>query len=76
MRAVVSPEQKLAIQQLVATFKVGTSLPLRAFQKVLGLLGSALPVLQLGVLRMHPLQFLLNSEFHPTPGVSDVFAPK
>ncbi|KAL0190865.1 hypothetical protein M9458_013563, partial [Cirrhinus mrigala] len=60
MRAIVVPECALAIQQLAASFKMGASRPLKAFQKMLGLMASASPVLQLGLLRMRPLQHWLK----------------
>ncbi len=56
MRAVIVPERALAIQKLTATFKSGTARPLKAFQRMLGLMAAASPVLQLGLLRMRPLQ--------------------
>ncbi len=56
MRAVIAPERALAIQKLAATFKSGTARPLKAFQRMLGLMAAASPVLQLGLLRMRPLQ--------------------
>ncbi len=46
MRAVVTPERALAIQQLAASFKTGAPRPLKAFQKMLGLMASASSVLQ------------------------------
>ncbi|XP_016089070.1 glutamate receptor ionotropic, delta-1-like [Sinocyclocheilus grahami] len=60
MRAVASPERVLAIQRLTTAFTIGTSLPLRMFQRMLGLMASASPVLQLGLLRMRPLQHWLK----------------
>ncbi len=56
MRAVIAPERALAIQKLAATFKSDTARPLKVFQRMLGLMAAASPVLQLGLLRMHPLQ--------------------
>ncbi len=56
MRAVIAPERALAIQKLAATFKSDTARPLKVFQKMLGLMAAASPVLQLGLLRMRPLQ--------------------
>ncbi len=56
MRAVIAPERALAIQKLAATFKSGTARPLKAFQRMLGFMAAASPVLQLGLLRMRPLQ--------------------
>ncbi|KAL0161985.1 hypothetical protein M9458_041381, partial [Cirrhinus mrigala] len=51
MRALVMPEHALAIQQLTASFKVGAPRPLKAFQKMLGLMG---------LLRMRPFQHWLK----------------
>ncbi|XP_016295466.1 uncharacterized protein LOC107653302 [Sinocyclocheilus anshuiensis] len=60
MRAVAAPERALAIQQLAASFRVGASRPLKVFQRMLGLMASVSPVLQLGLLRMRPLQYWLK----------------
>ncbi len=56
MRAVIAPERALAIQKLAATFKSDTARPPKVFQRMLGLMAAASPVLQLGLLRMRPLQ--------------------
>ncbi len=56
MRAVIAPERALAIHKLAATFKSDNARPLKVFQRMLGLMAAASPVLQLGLLRMHPLQ--------------------
>ncbi len=56
MRAVIAPEHALAIQKLAATFKSDTARPLKVFQRMLDLMATASPVLQLGLLRMRPLQ--------------------
>ncbi len=56
MRAVIAPERALAIQKLAATFKSDTACPLKVFQRMLGHMGAASPVLQLGLFRMRPLQ--------------------
>ncbi len=60
MRAVIAPERALAIQKLAATFKSDTARPLKVFQRMLGLMAAASPVLQLGLLRMRPLQCWLK----------------
>ncbi len=65
IRAVVAPERALAIQQLAASFKIGASRPLKTFQKMLGLMASASLVLQLGMLRMRPLQYWLKPQIPP-----------
>ncbi|KAL0204018.1 hypothetical protein M9458_002036, partial [Cirrhinus mrigala] len=62
MRATVTPDRALAIQRLVASFKIGASHPLKTFQKMLGLMASASPVLKLGLLRMQPLQYWLKPQ--------------
>ncbi len=56
MRAVIAPERALAIQKLSAIFKSDTARPLKVFQRMLGLMAAASLVLQLGLLRMRPLQ--------------------
>ncbi len=60
MRAAVAPDRALAKQQLEASFKVRALYPLKVFKKMLGLMASATPVLQLGLLRMRPLQYWLK----------------
>ncbi len=65
MRAVIAPERALAIQKLPATFKSDTARPLKAFQKMLGLMATTSPVLQLGLLRMRPLQRWLKPRVPP-----------
>ncbi len=60
MRAVLTPEHALVIQQLVASFKLGVPHPLKAFQRMLGLMASASSVLQLGLLHMWSLQYWLK----------------
>ncbi len=60
MRAVIAPERALAIQKLAVTFKSDTARPLKLFQRMLGLMAAASPVLQLGLLRMRPLQCWLK----------------
>ncbi len=71
MRAVIAPERALAIQKLAATFKSDTARPLKVFQRMLGLMAAASPVLQLGLLRMRPLQRWLKPRFHTTHGIMD-----
>ncbi len=62
MRAVIVPERALAIQKLAATFKSDTTRPLKVFQRMLGLMAAASPVLQLGLLRMRPLHRWLKPQ--------------
>ncbi len=59
-RAVVTSERVLAIQQLAAPFKLGVPRPLKAFQRMLGLMASASSVFQLGLIHMQPLQYWLK----------------
>ncbi len=60
MTATVSAEQATVIQRHAASFKDGTAHLLKAFQKMLGLMAAVSPVLQLGLLRMQPIQFWLK----------------
>ncbi len=60
MTATVSVERVTTIQRHMASFKEGTAPPLIAFQKMLGLMAAASPVLQLGLLCMRPIQFWLK----------------
>lgn len=55
----------LAIQQLTASFRIGASYPLKRFQRMLSLMASAAPVLQLGLLRMRPFQYWLKPLIRP-----------
>ncbi len=50
----------MTIQRRAASFKEGTVHPLKAFQKMLGLMAAASPVLRLGLLCMRPVQFWLK----------------
>ncbi len=56
MRDAVTPESAPSIQRLAASLATGASRPLKLFQKMLDLMGSTSPVLQLGLLPMRPLQ--------------------
>ncbi len=60
MTATVSAERATTIQYHMASFEEGTNRPLKAFQRMLGLMASALPVLRLGLLHMRPIQFLMK----------------
>ncbi|KAL0148359.1 hypothetical protein M9458_056339, partial [Cirrhinus mrigala] len=66
MSTIVVPDRALAIQLIVASFKIGASHPLKTFKKMLGLVASASPVLKLGLLHMRPLQYWLKTRipFH------------
>ncbi len=52
--------QAMTIQRHAASFKEGTARPLKAFQRMLGFMAVASPVLQLGLLHMRPIQFWLK----------------
>ena len=65
MRAVISPERALVLQQLTASVRNKACFPLKFFQRMLGLMASASPVLQLGLLRMRPLQYWLKLRVPP-----------
>ncbi len=56
----VSAERAMTIQRHAASFKEGTARPLKAFQRMLGLMAADTPVLQLGLLHMRPIQFWLK----------------
>ncbi len=60
MTATVSVERVTTIQRHAACFKEGTARPFKAFQKMLGLMAAASPVLQLGLLLMRRIQFWLK----------------
>ncbi len=60
MTATVSAEWATTIQRHAASLKEGTARPLKAFQKMLGLMAAASPVLRLGLLHMQPIQFWLK----------------
>ncbi len=60
-----SPERVRLLQQLsgashAAFFEEGTAYPLKAFQRMLGFMAAASPVLRLGLFHMRPIQFLLK----------------
>ncbi len=56
MRDAVTPESAPSIQRLVTSLATGASRPLKLFQRMLDLMGSTSPVLQLSLLPMRPLQ--------------------
>ncbi len=60
MTATVSTERATTIQRHTASFKEGTARPLRSFQKMLGLMAAASPVLQLTLLHMQLIYFWLK----------------
>ena len=65
MTARLSPERGLNIQHVAKSFRHGSIVPLKRFQKMLGLMASAASVLQLGLLRMRPLQMWLKARVPP-----------
>ncbi len=60
MTATVSVKRGTTIQRHAASFEEGIALPLTAFQRMLGLMVAASPVLQLGLFHMRPIQFWLK----------------
>ncbi len=66
MTATVSAEQATTIQRHVASFREGSARLFKAFQKMLGLMAAASPVLQLGLLHMRPNQFWLKQRVPAT----------
>ncbi len=69
MTVTVSEERAMTIQHHAASFKEGTTRPLKAFQKMLGLIATASLVLQLGLLHMRPIQFWLKQRVPFTASV-------
>ncbi len=65
IRAIVTPDCTLAMQQLAASFKNWISYPIKVFQKMLNLIASAAPVLKLGLLWMRYLQYWLKPLIPP-----------
>ncbi len=66
MTATVSAERATMIQRHMASFEEGTASLLKAFHKMLGLMAAALPVLQLGLLHIRPIQLRPMRPTHPT----------
>ncbi len=62
MRAIIASEHALAMRELVTSFEIGATHPLKMFQRMLGLMAAASPVLQLCLLRMRPLQRWLKQQ--------------
>ena len=61
MTARLSTQRALHIQHTARAFRCGATTTLKKFQRLLGLMASAASVLQLGLLRMRPLQFWLKA---------------
>ena len=61
MIARLSQQRAVDIRRTANSFRCGAFVPLKKFQKMLGLMASASSVLQLGLLRMRPLQFWLKA---------------
>lgn len=55
------PEHSLTIQQLAVSFNLRVSLPLRVFQRMLGLMAATSSVIPLGLLKMRILQLWLKT---------------
>ena len=62
MTARLSAQRARCVRHLAASIRVGKVFPLKTFQRLLGHMASAAAVLQLGLLRMRPLQCWLRSE--------------
>lgn len=60
MWAHLLPVRLQAIMNLLLMFKLGKTLPLKCFQRTLGLMAAAAPVCQLGLLHTRPLQLWLK----------------
>ncbi|CAM4638696.1 unnamed protein product [Leuciscus chuanchicus] len=56
LRARLSMQRARRVRHLAASFRTGSLVPLKTFQRMLGCMASAAAVLQLGLLRMRPLQ--------------------
>ncbi|XP_056608266.1 uncharacterized protein LOC130425869 [Triplophysa dalaica] len=61
MRARLSQERTESISSALHLLRPGRSVPLREFQRLLGLMASASAVCHLGLLHMRPLQFWLKA---------------
>ncbi len=66
MTATVSVVRAMTIQRHTASFKQGNVRPLKDFQRMLGLMAAASPVLQLGLLHMQSIQFWLKQRVTST----------
>ncbi len=75
MTATVSAERAMTIQCHEATFKEGTARLLKAFQRILGLMAAASPVLQLGLLHMRFIHFWLKQRV-PSAGLASWKRPR
>ncbi len=73
--ATVSAKWATIIQCHTAAFSEGTACPLKAFQKMLGLMAAASLVLQLGRLHMRPIQFWLKQRV-PSAAWRPVLPPR
>lgn len=61
MTARLSTQRARRVRHLAASFQKDCFLPLKLFQRMLGYMASAAAVLQLGLMRMRPLQRWLNA---------------
>ncbi len=62
MRAHLSQERSAAILSSLRHFRLGSSVHLKKFRRLLGLMASASAICHLGLLHMRPLQFWLKSQ--------------
>ncbi len=67
MTATASAGRAITIQRHMASFKEGTACPLKAFQRMLGCMAAASPVLMLGLLHMRHIQFWLKQRVPSAP---------
>lgn len=63
----IASECSLTIQRAAASFKMGTSCPLKAFQRMLRLMAAASAVIPMSLLHMGHLQYWLKTAFRSTP---------
>ncbi|XP_077054610.1 uncharacterized protein LOC143706527 [Siphateles boraxobius] len=62
LTACLSTQRVRRVRHLAAPFQEGSITPLKTFQRMLGCMASAAAVLQMGLLRMRPLQRWLNAQ--------------
>jgi hypothetical protein len=65
MIAKLSEARIQSIQRVLALFVQGRAIPLKTFQRLLGLMAAAAPVCRLGLLHMRPLQHWLQGRVQP-----------
>ncbi len=67
MRARLSQERSATILSSLCHFRIGSSVHLKKFQRLLGLMASASAECHLGLLHMHPLHWAYGFRKHPKP---------